>query len=298
MGYLHIDNLYKNQEILMFKECYAMEKIHGTSAHIKVDLVENLLAGEAEFRIIFFSGGAKHETFKSLFNEKLLIKKFKELDLEEIIIYGEAYGGKMQGMRDTYGDKLKFIAFDVKIGHSWLSVPDAEKFVKELGLEFVYYEKIETYLEDIDRSRDCESNQAIKNGMGEGKKREGIVLRPLIELKKNNGARIIAKHKRDDFRETKTPRKVLSPEKQKVWTEAKEIADEFVTIMRLVHILDKIDNPKINKMKEIILAMQEDIKREAGNEVIWSKEVAGAIGRKTAILYKEYLKKEINENWL
>ncbi len=34
MGYMHIDNLYKNQEILMLKECYAMEKIHGSSAHI------------------------------------------------------------------------------------------------------------------------------------------------------------------------------------------------------------------------------------------------------------------------
>jgi len=32
MGYLNIDNLYKAQEVLMFRECYAMEKIHGTSA--------------------------------------------------------------------------------------------------------------------------------------------------------------------------------------------------------------------------------------------------------------------------
>jgi len=34
MAYLDIDNLYKEQRILMFKECYAMEKIHGTSAHL------------------------------------------------------------------------------------------------------------------------------------------------------------------------------------------------------------------------------------------------------------------------
>ena len=30
MGYMHIDNLYKDQRILQFKECYALEKIHGT----------------------------------------------------------------------------------------------------------------------------------------------------------------------------------------------------------------------------------------------------------------------------
>lgn len=29
MGYLKINNLYKEQTILLFKECYALEKIHG-----------------------------------------------------------------------------------------------------------------------------------------------------------------------------------------------------------------------------------------------------------------------------
>ncbi len=35
MGYLHIDNLYKNQTIRLFRECYALEKVHGTSAHVR-----------------------------------------------------------------------------------------------------------------------------------------------------------------------------------------------------------------------------------------------------------------------
>ena len=34
MGYMHIDNLYKNVTIMLFKEAYVLEKIHGTSAHI------------------------------------------------------------------------------------------------------------------------------------------------------------------------------------------------------------------------------------------------------------------------
>jgi hypothetical protein len=32
MAYLHIENLYKARDIMLFRECYAMEKIHGTSA--------------------------------------------------------------------------------------------------------------------------------------------------------------------------------------------------------------------------------------------------------------------------
>src|SRR3990167_11482310 len=34
MSYMHIENLYKAQDILAFKRCFALEKIHGTSAHV------------------------------------------------------------------------------------------------------------------------------------------------------------------------------------------------------------------------------------------------------------------------
>ena len=30
MGYLHIDNLYRAREILLLREAFALEKIHGT----------------------------------------------------------------------------------------------------------------------------------------------------------------------------------------------------------------------------------------------------------------------------
>ena len=59
MAYLHIDNLYKNQDILLFKECYALEKIHGTSAHISFDGSE----------VKYFSGGEKYEKFVADFND-------------------------------------------------------------------------------------------------------------------------------------------------------------------------------------------------------------------------------------
>lgn len=29
MGFMHIDNLYRDKTILMFRECYAAEKLHG-----------------------------------------------------------------------------------------------------------------------------------------------------------------------------------------------------------------------------------------------------------------------------
>ena len=59
MAYMHIDNLYKNQEVLLFKECYAMEKIHGTSAHIrsKREESETIFVKKIKNNLSFSSGG-------------------------------------------------------------------------------------------------------------------------------------------------------------------------------------------------------------------------------------------------
>ena len=203
MGYLHIDNLYKQQIILMFKECYALEKIHGTSAHVK------WVAKSQEVK--FFSGGETHQRFVDLFNISELKQKFSEIFVtSDVTIYGEAYGGKQQGMSSTYGKDLKFIGFDVKVGDLWLDVPNAEDVCNKMNIEFVDYVKVSTDIDALNHERDKDSTQAIRNGCGVGKLREGVVLRPLIEMTLNNGSRIITKHKRDEFKETKTAR-VVSP---------------------------------------------------------------------------------------
>lgn len=286
MAYQHIDNLYKEQEILQFKRCYAMEKIHGTSAHISYK------GG----RIAFFAGSSNHNEFIKNFDADQLGEKLDEMfeGQTSVHVYGEAYGGKLQGMKNTYGDKIKFVAFEVKIGDTWLNVPNAEDVCNKLQLEFVHYKEISTDLGEIDAERDADSVQAVRNGMGEGKKREGIVLRPMIELTKNNGKRIVAKHKRDEFMETNTPREV-DPEKLKIRQEAVEIANEWVTPMRLSHVLDKIENPRIEIMREIIIAMIEDVKREGEGEIIWSPLVSKTIGARTAQLAKQYFADQTEE---
>lgn len=290
MGYLKIHNLYREQDILLFKECYALEKIHGTSSHIKFTNVSSPA-------LHFFSGGESHERFIKLFNQEELLNKFIELRQTEITIFGEAYGGKQQGMSETYGKELKFIAFDVKIGDNWLDVPNAEQIVKSLGLEFVPYNKIQTTLTQIDAERDYPSIVALNNGCGNDKIREGVVLRPLIELTKNNGERIICKHKRDEFRETKSPRPVIDPAKIEVLKNAELIANEWVTGERLNHILQKIpDSYNMSNIPTIIANMVEDIKREGNKEMIWSKDVEKAISKLTVQLFKTKLKQSLDKS--
>lgn len=278
MGYMHIKNLYADTTILMFKECYALEKIHGTSAHIAW-LPTNK-------QINFFSGGEKHENFLKLFDEKDLQEKFANISTDfSITVYGEAYGGKQQGMSHTYGKTLKFIVFDVKIGDNWLDVPNAEDVTKKLGLEFVAYEKVSTDLAALDFERDRPSRQAKRNGILEDKIAEGVVLRPLIELSTNNGSRIICKHKRKEFGETKTHIDVDPAKREKI-EGAKSIAAEWVTPMRMSHVLDKLGNPRdISLTGTVIKAMIEDVERESAGIVAWDKDIQKEVGRVAATMY-------------
>lgn len=288
MGYLHIQNLYKDQTVLLFKEVYAMEKIHGTSAHISYN--------PATLELKYFSGGETHERFVNLFDGNALRVAFDKMALpadKVITVYGEAYGGKQQAMSHTYGKDLKFIAFDVEIGDSWLDVPNAEQIVQALGLEFVSYRKVAADVAVLDAERDTPSVQAVRNGITEPKPREGVVIRPLKEMKTNNGARVIAKHKGDKFQETATPRSTeTDPAKLAVLADAEAVANEWVTPMRLQHVLDKIPDHDMSKMPDILRAMVEDVTREGAGEIDWSKDekaIRKAITRRTSILYKEVL---------
>jgi len=280
LGYLHIPNLYKDRTILMFREVWALEKLHGTSSHISYK----------DGNLSFFSGCASIQLFKQLFNEDLLAQRFRDLqDVRGMTIFGEAYGPILK-MSQTYGNKLCFVAFDVQIGDNFLSVPQAEAFCLGMDIEFVYYQKTMTDLALLDAIKESPSVQAIRNGIGDDKRQEGIVLRPLIELRKNNGDRIICKHKNAEFMETATERPI-SAEKLQVMEEARAIATEWVTEMRLQHVLDKIPGVDIRKMGDIIRAMHEDVQREAAGEIVWSKEAANEVARKTSELAKAYFKR-------
>lgn len=284
MGYLHINNLYKDQTVLQLDELFCLEKIHGTSAHVRFK----------DGQVTFFSG-EQPAVFKALFDEEFLTIALASFGIDEIIVNGEFYGGKCQGMSSTYGKNPKFVVFDVRFNGNWLVVPQAAMVAAMLRMEFVHYVKVSNKLEEIDRERDADSVQAIRNGMGEGHKREGVVLRPTEELFDERGNRLIAKHKRSEFMETKTPREV-NPDKQLVLKVANAIAEEWVTPMRLQHVLSvvrvmrhMIDGQPLDMTDtgRVISAMIEDVEREAKGEILESKEARTAIGKRTARLFKQ-----------
>jgi len=304
MGYRHIDNLYKNQMVLMFKRLYAMEKIHGTSAHLTFECICDLnKEPQFSYSLVYFSGGEKHENFVKLFNEQELCEKALLLGFNKSFkVYGEAYGGKMQGMSETYGKELKFVAFEVQIGDRFMNVPYAESVCQALGIEFVHYEEIDADPELIDELANAPSVQAQRNGVENPKlPREGVVLRPVMEFLHPDGVgRIMAKHKNDIYKEREHAPKLQNPEDLKVLEDAKAIAQEWVTPMRLVHVMDaaKANGFVIEEklMNYLISLMVEDVEREAKGEIIANKQTRKAISQRTAKLIIEHLKGKINGN--
>lgn len=272
MGYLHIKNLYKDRAILEFKQVYALEKIHGTSAHIRMK----------DDKLSFFSGGVKsHEQFCALFDHEALAEKMRGTD---VVIYGEAYGGKLMKMSKVYGADLRFVAFDVMINGRWLGVPEADAYVVGLGLEFVAWELIPS--DDIDKAREKPSAQAQRNGIGDDCETEGVVLRPPFECTNVYGERIIVKHKREKFRETTGPRELSATELQ-VLEDADQIAEEWVTEMRLTHVLDKLGpDLAVQDTGRVVAAMVEDVLREGEGEIVVTRQAKSAIGRRAAGLFK------------
>jgi len=294
IGYRKIKNLYKDQTILMFRECYAMEKIHGTSASVQLKYKNPI----DEPELIFFSGGEKHVNFLKLFDHDALLAKLKDVaGGRDITVFGEAYGGKQQGMSGTYGKELCFIAFEVKIGETWLNVPNSEAVVKSLGLEFVPYKKIPATVEALNIERDRPSRVAKRRGIEEDKVSEGVVVKPLVEVRLTNGDRVIAKHKGEAFSERKSKRDtVVDPEKMKVLTKAKEIAEEWVTPMRLEHVLDKLEGELgPERTRDVIVAMTEDIKIEGAGEFVDSKEARKAIGTAVGKMFNLRLKRALSD---
>jgi hypothetical protein len=295
MGYMEIENLYKDTRILLFKECWATEKIHGTTAWIAYN------GDPANPQLQYHPGGAKYDMFVALFNDANLKVKFVELfGNKPVKIHGEHYGGKIQGMSSTYGTLHKFAVFDFKIGDTWLSFDKVQTLSKQFELECVDGAIIPATIEALNLERDKPSVQAVRNAILEPRPREGIVIRPLIELTDNNGKRIITKHKGDAFRETSTPRDI-TPEQLKVLTDAEAIADEWVTPMRLNHVIDtlivqlastKAIGIDISNTGDVIKIMVADIEKESKDETTITPEAKKAIGKRTSKLFHDSLKGE------
>ena len=288
MGYLKIPNLYKCKEILTFPELCVTEKIHGTSTYLYLK----------DKTVKYHCGGETEKTFGAIFDKDMILQELTAILTENswinIRVHGEAYGGKQQKMAKTYGNVLKFIVFDIRINidtptDRFLDVLDAERIAHRLGLEFVPYVVGPATAEFLDEQANLDSVQSVKNGMGSGNAREGIVVGPMVESKLLNGDRAICKHKNRLFWELTNER----PLTQKIIAHSNDndIALDWVTDMRARHVIDKMmhdrEEKKISNKETSLFVdkMLQDIVDESEGEIIWTIDVKKAIRRRAGGLF-------------
>jgi len=114
-------------------------------------------------------------------------------NLTDVVLYGEGFGPKIQ-QGEKYGDAVKFVLFDVKVGDWWLDRAGVEDVAKALDIPVV---PVLGYGTLHDAVHWVKGDMGSKYGYFEA---EGIVARPTVPMYTRKGERIIAKIKCRDFK--------------------------------------------------------------------------------------------------
>lgn len=132
------------------------------------------------------------EKLSSIFWPKLSM--FQELFPDGVCLYGEGYGARIQKGGGKYRPDQSFVLFDVKIKDWWLERSSVVDISKKLEIEVV---------PQIGTGTLWEMARVVEEGFpsrwGNFIMAEGIVARPMVELKNKSGNRIITKIKHKDF---------------------------------------------------------------------------------------------------
>ena len=206
MEYQKIPNIYKREtfgknnliigdftsdELAYLKdnEWFFTEKVDGTNIRViwdgyrvefrgrtdKAQIPKQLLEKLEEL----FGGESKEELFESTFGKK------------NVILYGEGYGGKIQG-GGGYGD-TDFILFDVMVDGWWLSRADVVEVSVVLDINVVPYLFSGSLEDGVDFIKSRPKSELRDSEL------EGIVGQTCVPMYNRKGERIIVKIKCRDF---------------------------------------------------------------------------------------------------
>lgn len=173
------------------------EKVNGTNIRIKCEDYQE--SGKA-YGITFGGKSDNAQVPATLITE--LESKFHSSEARSKIanifpgggcLYGEGFGPKIQKGGGNYGDIQDFVLFDVRVGDWWLKRDDVVDVAHKLGLYVVPVRGEGTLHDMVEWAR-----EGIKSEWGDFQA-EGLVARPLVELKTRGGDRIITKIKCKDF---------------------------------------------------------------------------------------------------
>ena len=169
------------------------EKIDGTNIRVHWDGHKVMFGGRTDAAQIPTNlMYALNDLFLGITNEEVFEQKFGE---KEVTFYGEGYGEKIQKGGGLYRKGCGFVLFDVLIVETWLERSDVEDIAKSFNVPVVPIVLTGTIKEAIEYVKlKPKCTLAI-----EEKEAEGLVGRPIVEMKDRFGKRIIVKVKSCDF---------------------------------------------------------------------------------------------------
>ena len=132
------------------------------------------------------------EFFGTSESEELFEQKFGEMP---VVLFGEGYGAGIQKGGGNYRNDVSFILFDVYLPNDqmFLKRESVEDIAKAFSVDCVPIIMTGTLQETIDYVK-----QKPKSTIGTANM-EGLVCRPVVELRDRRGRRIITKIKVKDF---------------------------------------------------------------------------------------------------
>ncbi len=171
------------------------EKVDGTNIRVMWDGKAVTLGGKTDNAQLhmdliialqnMFDTTPKRKIFKDIFPSE-------EGRETEVCLYGEGYGAGIQ-KGGCYQEYKSFVLFDIKIGDLWLQREDVEDIAKKLQIPIVPIIGKGTLQDAIDIVKIGQRSE-----WGDFKA-EGIVARPVTELRTRRGERLITKIKHVDF---------------------------------------------------------------------------------------------------
>lgn len=190
-----IEGQYRNETVEFLKdmEWEFTEKIDGTNIRIiwnghKVEFRGRTDKAQIPSALLnrlieLFGGEVNEQIFEQNFGEK------------EVMLIGEGYGAKIQGVGGLYRPDQDFILFDVMIGENYQPRETVNAVAKMFNLDVVPIVLKGTIQDGIDFVKDKPKSTIGTAPM------EGLVGRTKVELKDRCGNRVIVKIKVSDFNE-------------------------------------------------------------------------------------------------
>ena len=189
---LILDN-YRNPTIAYLKDNMWLftEKVDGTNIRVHWDGHKVEIGGRTDKAQIPGPLLNKlNEMFMTTEAEELFEQTWGDKD---VILFGEGYGPKIQNGGD-YRSDVSFILFDVLVGNNYQEREWVEKTAQMFNIDVVPIVLTGTIQDGIDYVM-----KHPRSTMGTAMM-EGVVGRPMIELRDRRGGRVIVKIKWEDFK--------------------------------------------------------------------------------------------------